>query len=178
MAVQHVERRVVHLAELCSRAEVLLRDRVGPRPLDIELGEAEAIRCDVDKVTQVLVNLLANALDATEGRGEVGIRWTRTDEGGELSVWDTGPGYSGDGSQLFAPWYTTKPRGSGLGLAITSRLTSAHGWTIEPHRSAGTTTFVVGIPLTDIVSVSLDVETEVSSGSDAARVTPDKESVA
>src|SRR6185503_20275067 len=46
MAVQHVERRAVHLGELCSRAEVLLRDRIGPRPIHIDLGENEAVRCD------------------------------------------------------------------------------------------------------------------------------------
>ena len=178
MAVQHVERRVVQLNELCARAEVLLRDRVGPRPIIMDLGDMEAIRCDVDKVTQVLVNLLANALEATEGRGDVGIRWTRSDEGGGLSVWDTGPGYSGDGSQLFAPWYTTKLRGSGLGLAITSRLVSAHGWTIEPARSGGKTTFTVSIPQADIVSISRPVETEAGVASGDVRVTPDKESVA
>jgi signal transduction histidine kinase len=174
MAVQYVERRVVPLGELCARAEVLLRDRIGPRPIQLDLGEIDTIRCDVDKVTQVLVNLLANALDATDGRGQVGIRWNRNDEGGELAVWDTGLGYSGDGSQLFAPWYTTKPRGSGLGLAITSRLVSAHGWTIEPMRSGGTTSFVVAIPLADIVSVSQDIEMEGSTSG----VAPDKESVA
>ena len=178
MAVQHVERRTVPLAELCARAEVLLRDRIGPRPIDIELGDIDAVRCDVDKVTQVLVNLLANALDATDGRGDVGIRWTRTGEGGELAVWDTGPGYSGDGSQLFAPWYTTKPRGSGLGLAIASRLVSAHGWTIEPTRGTAKTVFVVAIPLADIVSISHGMETESSVDSDIERGTPDKESVA
>jgi signal transduction histidine kinase len=178
MAVQHVERRVVQLNELCARAEVLLRDRIGARPIIMDLGDMEAIRCDVDKVTQVLVNLLANALEATEGRGDVGIRWKLTDDGGGLSVWDTGPGYSGDGSQLFAPWYTTKPRGSGLGLAIASRLVAAHGWTIEPARGGGKTSFTVTIPLADIVSVSGQVETESGAGGDNVRVTPDKESVA
>jgi signal transduction histidine kinase len=178
LAVQHVERRIVYLAELCARAEVLLRDRIGPRPIIFDIGEGDAIRCDVDKVTQVLVNLLANALDATEDRGDVGIRWTHTAQGGELSVWDTGPGYSGDGSQLFAPWYTTKLRGSGLGLAITSRLVSAHGWVIEPARIAGTTTFVVGIPQADIVSISQEIETEAGLENDSVRGTPDKESVA
>jgi len=176
MAVQYVERRVVALSELCARAEVLLRDRVGPRPIQLDLGDPETIRCDVDKVTQVLVNLLANALDATEGRGDVGIRWSHTGEGGELAVWDTGPGYSGDGSQLFAPWYTTKARGSGLGLAITSRLVSAHGWTIEPMRSGGRTSFVVAIPTADIVSVSQDIAMEGTTG--GVGVEPDKESVA
>ncbi|MET0591111.1 MAG: ATP-binding protein [Polyangiaceae bacterium] len=178
MAVQHVERRVVHLPELCARAEVLLRDRVGSRPIAVDLGEVEAIRCDVDKVTQVLVNLLANALDATEGRGDVGISWTHTEQGGELAVWDSGPGYSGDGSQLFAPWYTTKLRGSGLGLAITSRLVSAHGWSIEPARIAGKTLFVVTIPQGDIVSISQEIEAGASADAENVRVTPKKESVA
>ena len=66
-------------------------------------------------MTTILVNLLANALDATEGRGEVGISWRAGPKGGELTVWDTGPGFEGDPSRLFAPWYTTKERGTGLG---------------------------------------------------------------
>ena len=178
MAVQHVERRVVHLGELCARAEVLLRDRIGPRPIQIDLGEVEAIRCDVDKVTQVLVNLLANALDAIDGKGELGVRWMHTADGGELAVWDTGPGFSGDSSRLFAPWYTTKPRGSGLGLAITSRLVRAHGWSIEATRSGGRTTFVVAIPLADIVPVAQTGEGDGGARSEIVRVAADKESVA
>jgi signal transduction histidine kinase len=99
----------------------------------------------------VLVNLLANALEATNGKGRVGVAWRLTHRGGELSVWDTGPGFSGDPSRLFAPWYTTKPRGTGLGLAIVHRLVRAHGWNIEASRRDSRTTFVVAVPASDVV---------------------------
>jgi signal transduction histidine kinase len=150
LATQHIERRFVEVNELCARAEVLLRDRLGGHPLILDLDEAGAIHCDTDKVTQVLVNLLANALDATEGKGGVGVDWRWTSRGGELCVWDTGPGFAGDPSRLFAPWYTTKARGTGLGLAITYRLVRAHGWTIEAVRRDTKTLFVVAVPPNDI----------------------------
>jgi signal transduction histidine kinase len=150
MATQHLERRVVEVGELCARAEVLLRDRMGGHPLIVDVEEGGSINCDIDKITQVLVNLLANALEATESKGGVGVDWRWTPRGGELSVWDTGPGFTGDPSRLFAPWYTTKPRGTGLGLAITYRLVRAHGWSIEAMRRDSKTLFVVAVPPNDV----------------------------
>jgi len=146
----HVDRRMADVAELASRAEVLLRDRMERKRMTLDLGAAAALRCDVDKITQVLVNLVANALDATEERGEIGIDWRLTAHGGELLVWDTGPGFSGDATRLFAPWYTTKPRGTGLGLAIAYRMIRAHGWMIEGTRREGRTVFAIAIPLGDV----------------------------
>jgi len=151
MATQKLERRVVEVSELTARAEVLLRDRMGGHPLILDLEEGGAINCDIDKITQVLVNLLANALEATEGKGGVGVDWRWNAQGGELSVWDNGPGFSGDPSRLFAPWYTTKPRGTGLGLAISYRLVRAHDWSIEAIRRDSRTVFVVAVPARDIV---------------------------
>jgi signal transduction histidine kinase len=151
MATQQVERRVVDVGELCGRAEVLLRDRMAS-PLVLHLDEEGGIHCDIDKITQVLVNLLANALEATDGKGEVGVDWTWSARGGELSVWDTGPGFSGDPARLFAPWYTTKTRGTGLGLAITHRLVRAHGWNIEATRRDSKTLFIVAVPPGDIIT--------------------------
>jgi signal transduction histidine kinase len=152
LATQHLEYGPYDVVGLCDRAEILLRDRMGKHRLAIDVGNGWAIRCDVDKVTQILVNLLANALDATEGRGEVGISWRASPRGGELSVWDTGPGFEGESSRLFAPWYTTKERGTGLGLAITYRLVRAHGWTVEAMRRNTKTIFVVSVPASDIVA--------------------------
>ena len=99
----------------------------------------------------MLVNLLANALEATQPSDEVGVSWSSADEGATLMVWDTGPGFVGDPSTLFAPWYTTKERGTGLGLAITHRLVRAHGWTIQASRSKTQTVFTIGIRAADVV---------------------------
>jgi two-component system sensor histidine kinase HydH len=149
--VMHVDRGVADVAELASRTEALLRDRMSGTRFTVDIRGRAALRCDVDKITQVLVNLLANALDATEERGEVGIEWRLTAQGGELLVWDTGSGFTGDASRLFAPWYTTKPRGTGLGLAIAYRMVRAHGWMIEGSRREGRTSFVIAIPLGDVL---------------------------
>jgi signal transduction histidine kinase len=166
MATQHLERRPVAVTELTGRAEVLLRDRMGGQKLAVELEDGGAIHCDIDKVTQVLVNLLANALEATEEKGGVGVAWRMTPQGGELSVWDTGPGFIGDPSRLFAPWYTTKARGTGLGLAIAHRLVRAHGWTIEASRRDSKTIFVVGVPASDVLA-RLDEQTKGAGRRDA-----------
>jgi signal transduction histidine kinase len=109
------------------------------------------LRCDSDQITQVLVNLVSNAIDASGARGRIGVEWSADLEGAELVVWDDGPGFEDDPSRLFAPWFTTKPRGTGLGLAITQRIVRAHGWGIDAVRTNGRTRFVVTVPPTDVI---------------------------
>jgi len=183
VATRRLEPSRVSVVEIVTRAERLLRDQLGSRRLSLAIVGAPVIRCDPDQVMQVLVNLLSNALDAAGPSGEVGVTWTWTHEGtvddlsaalsyaldprarqgGTLTVWDTGPGFEGDPSRLFAPWYTTKPRGTGLGLAITHRIVRAHGWAIEPVRAEGRTSFVLTIPRADIVApVSVEAGVEVA----------------
>ena len=101
--------------------------------------------------TQILVNLLANALQATGDAGHAGVSWRYDGRDARIEVWDDGPGFVGDAATLFAPWYTTKERGTGLGLAITHRLVRAHGWTIEASRQGERTLFTVTVPKTDVV---------------------------
>jgi signal transduction histidine kinase len=154
VAHRRLERRSLRIEELLNRAEMLLRDQLGRRRVEVRVEGAPELRCDPDQVTQVLVNLLSNGLDAAGERGTVGVIWSGSSVGADLVVWDTGPGISGDPSRIFAPWYTTKPRGTGLGLAITHRLVRAHGWTISVERRDGRTRFVVAIPATDVVEAA------------------------
>ncbi|MBN2576591.1 MAG: sensor histidine kinase [Deltaproteobacteria bacterium] len=151
MTAHHIQRRVMPIREICGHAEMLLRDACEGRQLVFEGDTDLAIRCDPDQVTQVLVNLLANALQATDGSGHVGVSWRFDGKEAKIEVWDDGPGFAGDAATLFAPWYTTKERGTGLGLAITHRLVRAHGWTIEASRQSGRTSFVVTIREPDVV---------------------------
>src|SRR5262249_9976019 len=106
---------------------------------------------DPDQATQMLVNLVANAIDATGPRGRIGVTFVAREDGADLVVWDDGPGFEGEASQLFAPWFTTKPRGTGLGLAITQRIVRAHGWSIDATRVEGQTRFAVTVPTSDVV---------------------------
>ena len=151
MVGHRIDRRAVSVADLAARAEMLLRDSLSGRNLEIAVPLDAGLRCDTDQVTQVLVNLVANAIDAGGPRGRVGVSWSADDEGAELVVWDDGPGFETDPSQLFSAWFTTKPRGTGLGLAITQRIVRAHGWGIDAVRVEGRTRFVVTIPMSDVI---------------------------
>lgn len=151
VAHRRLERHPVRVGELVQKVERLLRDQLGGRRIEVELDGAPAIRCDPDQTTQVLVNLVSNALDAAGEEGRVGVTWRGGPDTGALTVWDTGPGFSGDPARVFTPWYTTKARGTGLGLAISHRIVRAHGWKIEPERRGDRTLFVIDLPHTDLV---------------------------
>jgi signal transduction histidine kinase len=155
-----VERRPADLADLAGHTEILLRDALGTRPLAVDLPLDTALRCDPDQVRQVLVNLVSNALEASEPHGLVGIAWEPTHSGADLVVWDDGPGFDGDPSSLFVPWFTTKEHGTGLGLAITQRIVRAHNWKIDVHRTRELTRFVIAIPSMDIVGPSVPAQEE------------------
>ena len=103
------------------------------------------------RVTKVSVTRACAVCERTLLLGERTVRFSPGD-GAELVVWDEGPGFEGDASRLFAPWFTTKVRGTGLGLAITQRIVRAHGWRVDAVRSEGRTRFIVAIPSSDVVA--------------------------
>lgn len=93
-------------------------------------GPELTIRADADQVEQVLINLLRNAVDAAlETDGGVRMSWKKTHT--ELEIWieDDGPGLANT-TNLFVPFFTTKPNGSGIGLTLSRQIAEAHGGTI------------------------------------------------
>jgi len=90
--------------------------------------EAATARFDPDQLKAVLINLLDNAVAATEPPGEIRVTTAAGPGGGvELAVADTGTGIRAeDRAKLFLPYYSTKGRGSGLGLAIVHRIVTDH----------------------------------------------------
>jgi two-component system sensor histidine kinase HydH len=150
LASHALDRKQVRVITLCERVETLLRDELAGRRLQLAVPVVAELHCDADQVTQVLVNLVANGLQAAGPTGTVGVAWSHGSSGAELVVWDSGPGFEGDSSRLFAPWYTTKPKGTGLGLAITHRLVRAHGWSITAQRRDNRTLFMIAIRADDV----------------------------
>jgi signal transduction histidine kinase len=150
LASHALDRKRVRVLTLCERVETLLRDELAGRRLQLAVPVVAELDCDADQATQILVNLVANGLQAAGSTGAVGVAWSHGSSGAELVVWDSGPGFEGDSARLFAPWYTTKPKGTGLGLAITHRLVRAHGWSITAQRRDNRTLFMIAIRADDV----------------------------
>jgi len=96
----------------------------------IEQGPDVTIRADGDQLDQLLINLIRNAVDASiETGGGVSVGWNRDDGQVAVYVRDEGPGLP-ETSNLFVPFFTTKPNGSGIGLALSRQIIDAHRGTL------------------------------------------------
>jgi PAS domain S-box-containing protein len=104
-----------------------------------------------DRMQQVFLNLVLNAVDAMPGGGqlEIAAQTTETPEGVKIQIIDTGVGIAPeDQQQLFEAFYTTKSDGVGLGLYITHAIVEDHGGEISVESVVGDgTTFTVWLPL-------------------------------
>ncbi|MGB5694751.1 MAG: ATP-binding protein [Polyangiales bacterium] len=114
-------------------------------------------RIDVERLRQVLINLIQNAVQAMTRGGSIHVEARAQDRfrigGGpgrwvQISVRDTGPGIPpGLLGNLFVPFVTTKQQGTGLGLAISQRIVSEAGGRIDVRSREGFgTTFLVLLP--------------------------------
>jgi signal transduction histidine kinase len=109
------------------------------------------VRMDPAHLRQVVMNLVRNAVEAMDSKGNITVVVQRKVSGplmAEIVVRDSGPGIDAKlVPKLFTPFVTTKAQGTGLGLAISQRLVSGAGGRIELRTQSGRgTTFVIAIP--------------------------------
>ncbi|MEX1368971.1 MAG: HAMP domain-containing sensor histidine kinase [Nannocystaceae bacterium] len=103
----------------------------------LELESDSALWIDARKVSQALVNLLQNALEATRPGTVVILRVRPQPEGVVFEVIDQGPGVSTElAGAVFDPGVTSKAEGNGLGLTISRGIAEQHGGSLELHDQA------------------------------------------
>lgn len=142
LSAREVVRHVVHL----------LRPEAQTREIALTERLAEAlprVRADRTQLTQAVMNLTINALQAAGPGGRVEWSGEVEDGGMWLRVTDSGPGVPADRQTLiFEPFYTTKAEGTGLGLWIVQQIMAAHGGAVRvANAPAGGAVFSLWLPL-------------------------------
>ena len=154
----------VSVADVISDAIAMAEnhERRGAAKVAVDVPESlRPIQGDPHQLRQIFTNLLTNAFEAMNGKGEVGITATAVDGDEEsgpdhttgptivVTVADNGPGVPPEVvDRIFSPFFTTKPQGSGLGLAIVRKIVDAHDGRIDvSERPGGGTVFRVTLPV-------------------------------
>ena len=107
------------------------------------------LKMDAEKMKQVVINLVRNAIEAMPDGGLVALESGAVDGRALISVRDNGPGLP-EGVDVFQLFVTTKPKGTGLGLSIAQQIVLAHGGEIEASSEPGKgATFTIALPLED-----------------------------
>lgn len=147
-----VELGPVELPRVVTHVCELLRPEAAAREIAIGTRLAEglpSIQADQVRLTQALMNLVINAMQAVERKGQIVVEAALAEGCAVLSVRDSGPGIPPDRqASIFDPYFTTKPEGHGLGLWIAQQIVTAHGGTIRAHNAPeGGAVFTVSLPL-------------------------------
>jgi signal transduction histidine kinase len=159
---------VVQTHELIERAVSLTRPYAAQQGVDLtaeEISVLPPLHGDGELLHQALVNLVMNAIQASERGGAVVVRGAVTASGEasrvQLEIRDNGRGIAPDDRErIFDPFFTTRDDGVGLGLSIVQQIVHEHGGTIDVTSEPGVgSVFTVQFPMPDSPSTLVDDDT-------------------
>lgn len=142
----------VELEKILNHVCELLRPEAAAREIEIVLQPREPLpqlEGDQVRLTQALLNVVINALQAVERKGRIEVTAALVDQAIVVTVRDNGPGIPPEKlASIFDPYFTTKPEGSGLGLWIAQQIVTAHGGSLQARNAPeGGAAFTMLLPL-------------------------------
>jgi two-component system, NtrC family, sensor histidine kinase HydH len=141
----------IDLTQLIYHVVALLQNQAQAKQVRISFaqGEVMTIWADQDQMTQVLMNLLINAIQILPEHGIVEIHLDKQGNNMVLSVSDNGPGIRVQNqAQVFEPFFTQRAGGVGLGLAVVRQIVQSHHGEITYRNSAlGGAEFTIVLPI-------------------------------
>jgi signal transduction histidine kinase len=138
------ERQTVYVNDLLAETVTLLAPTLEPKGIRLETridGEGLAIEADPEQLQQVLINLVRNAVEALDGRGDgrIVLGASRDGEGRtNIRVSDNGPGIPEEHIEnILVPFFTTKRGGTGVGLSVSRQILFLNRGLISVRSNAG-----------------------------------------
>lgn len=132
------EKKLFRVSDLLNRIEVLCRSDENSNRITLSLvlnDPGLELFADQNLVSQVLINLLKNAIEANENNPDGKIRIVAGQDKNnhpEICVIDNGPGIPEENlDKIFVPFFTTRKNGSGIGLSISRQIMRIHGGTLK-----------------------------------------------
>lgn len=145
-----ISSRPLDLAEFIKDLMPLFEDEAGTgTEIFMTAEEVPPVAADPGQLTQVLLNLVRNAIEAAGHKGRVVLNLQKVENRVAISVRDDGPGLSPDAlDNLFQPFFTTKERGTGLGLPVTQAIIYNHnGQITAANHPEGGAVFTIILPV-------------------------------
>jgi len=147
-----LKRERIRLSQVLDSCAAFLAPVAGEKQVVFEKsypGAEPAVNADPDRVRQVLLNVMLNAVEASPEGAAVRMNVSRAGRHVTVTVSDAGPGMSQDQLERAGePFFTTKRGGTGLGLAIARRVVAEHGGRLTIESSSGReTTVSVTLPV-------------------------------
>ncbi|KEM68657.1 sensor protein zraS [Escherichia coli 7-233-03_S3_C1] len=148
----HLALQAVDLNTLINHSLQLVSQDANSREIQLRFTANDTlpeIQADPDRLTQVLLNLYLNAIQAIGQHGVISVTASESGAGVKISVTDSGKGIAADQlDAIFTPYFTTKAEGTGLGLAVVHNIVEQHGGTIQVASQEGKgSTFTLWLPV-------------------------------
>lgn len=156
-----IERRPMDLRQTVRDSLDVMRERLSRQQIQVETAWEDGVplvNADPDQMTQVLLNLILNAVQAMPDGGRLQVGLEQGNGQVRITVSDTGHGVAKEHlTKIFDPFFTTKEtgKGTGLGLTVVHGILREHGGTIEVESEPGRgTTFTITLPSGEVARTS------------------------
>ncbi len=139
-----------NINEILEKALILVWSEIKHKCVIVkDLKPLPPFKCNAGKLQQVFVNLLLNAYQAIEGRGEIRVSTYADSDYVYIDISDTGCGIPAENlDKIFDPFFTTRDKGTGLGLSIVYKIIEEHKGEIKVKSKVGSgTTFTIKLPI-------------------------------
>ncbi len=152
LAKPHADyRKNYNIVQLVEEVKLLLTSQTNMKNIGLLLEVSNRqlyINCDNNKIKQVLINIIKNAIDAMENGGDISIKIHDVIENVQIQITDQGRGIPKDlMGRIGEPFYTTKEKGTGIGLMVCFQIIESHNGTIHVQSEIDVgTTFTITLP--------------------------------